>query len=141
MCVLARDSGIVTHESISSAGTQPDGDSQEASLSADGRVIAFETIASNLLTRPTRIGLRHVIVRDRESGQPALSGNGLVPAFTSDAQNIVAGPDANRRETDILLWRLDASTIVRVSVDATGVQPSEGGSHSPSISHDGRTVA
>jgi Tol biopolymer transport system component len=39
------------------------------------------------------------------------------------------------------VWRLEDSTITRVSVDSNGVQPSIGTSHSPSLSHDGELVA
>ena len=47
-----------------------------------------------------------------------MSGNGLALVFTSSAQNLVPGPDANRGQTDVFHWRLDDSTITRVSVDA-----------------------
>ena len=46
--VLDRSTGLITQESIGSDGTDADGDSQAPSLSSDGQVIAFETIASNL---------------------------------------------------------------------------------------------
>ena len=46
--VLDRASGLLTQATHGADGTQPDGDSQAPSLSADGQVIAFETVAPNL---------------------------------------------------------------------------------------------
>jgi Tol biopolymer transport system component len=54
---------------------------------------------------------------------------------------LVSEPDANRRQTDIYLWRLDNATITRISVDGKGVQPAKGASHSASISRDGELIA
>ena len=65
----------------------------------------------------------------------------MAVAFTSAATNLVAGSDTNGTQTDIYLWRLEDSTITRVSVDSNGVQPSIGTSYSPSVSHDGELVA
>jgi Tol biopolymer transport system component len=70
-----------------------------------------------------------------------VSGDGLSVVFTSRARNLVAGADANHDESDILLWRLDDSTITRVSVDNRGAQPSVGYSYSATVSHDGQWVA
>ena len=65
----------------------------------------------------------------------------MTVAFTSAATNLVAGPDRNGSQSDIYLWRLESSTITRVSVDSNGVQPSIGSSYSPSVSRDGELVA
>ena len=155
--VLDRITGAITQESSNADGTTPSGDSSAPRLSADGRVIAFETLAESLLPAQARGPGRRVIVRDRltsgirtpgargvapngETSQPALSGSGLVVAFTSDATNLKE-PDTDRRETEVYLWRLDTDTIERVSVNTDGVQPSSGASHSPSINGDGELVA
>jgi Tol biopolymer transport system component len=157
--VLDRSTGLITQESIGSDGTPADGDSQAPSLSSDGRIIAFETIASNLQRADRRDGTRHVIVRNRwngvlrapqglygkrpngDTGEPVVSADGLVLVFTSDASNLVPEPDANGGQTDVFLWRLDNATITRVSVDSSGRQPTVGASHSPSVSRDGELVA
>jgi len=70
-----------------------------------------------------------------------VAGIGTAVAFTSAATNLVAGPDRNGSQSDIYMWRLEDSTITRVSVDRNGVQPSIGSSYSPSVSHDGELVA
>ena len=156
--VLDRITGAITQESVNADGTPPSGDSAAPRLSADGRVIAFETLAGSLLPGQGSRPGRRVIVRDRltggmrtpgapgvapngETSQPALSGSGLAVAFTSDATNLAKGRDTDEGETEVYLWRLDADTIERVSVNAEGVQPSSGASHSPSINGEGDLVA
>ena len=106
--VLDRITGAITQESINADGTSLSGDSVAPRLSADGRVIAFETLVKSRSGPGKRSG-RRVIVRDRLTGamrtpgapgvgpngdtsQPALSGTGLVVAFTSDATNLVTDP-------------------------------------------------
>jgi Tol biopolymer transport system component len=158
--VLDRSTRLLTQETTSSDGTPADGDSQSPSLSSDGRILAFETVASNLVRHSTPWAQRHVIVRDRQngrlrtphametedaqgggSGQPVVSGNGLVIAFTADATNLVPGPDANGSQPDVYFWLLGTREISRVSVDSHGVQPRAGASHSPTISGDGGLIA
>jgi Tol biopolymer transport system component len=155
--VIDRSSGEITKESVSGDGATSHGDSQAPSLSADGRILAFETIAPDL--PPTGATRRRVIVRDRASGimrtlvsaggtepdggagEPAVSGDGRVVVFTSDATNLVSEPDANGRQTDIYAWQLDNGQITRISVGSDGAQPLVGSSHSPRVSRDGAVVA
>ncbi len=159
---LDRSTGLVTSESVTKERTPLDGDTRAPSLSGDGQVIAFESIASNLISSAARVAhatsLR-VIVRNRltgtlwtpedvhqgtpdgESYQPAVSGNGLAIVFTSNATNLVTEPDANGRKEDIYFRRLAGSATARISVDGNGVQQPIGASHSPSVSHDGERVA
>ena len=155
--VLDGSTGEITKESISDDGTPSQGDSQAPSLSADGRILAFETIAPDLPPRGTT--RRRVIVRDRQngimrtlvsaggaipdggSGEPAVSADGGVVVFSSEATNLVSEPDANGRRPDIYAWQLDSATITRISVDTRGAQPSVGSSHSPRVSRDGAVVA
>ena len=157
--VVDRSTGLTTRESVALDGTAADGDSQGPSISSDGWMIAFETVATNLVPGRTQVGQAHVVVRvrpdgrtrspqgldasapDGETRQPVVSGNGRVLVFTSDADNLVPGPDANGRQTDIYLWRVDDAPITRVSVDSNGTQPPDGASHSPSVSREGELVA
>jgi Tol biopolymer transport system component len=157
--VLDTSTGVITQESINPDDRPPRGDSQSPTLSWDGRIVAFETMASNLHpdnVRPTGL---HIIVRERQDGvlrtpvsvsggapngatsEPAVSGNGGAVAFTSAATNLVSAEDANGQQTDIYLWRLDTDNVIRVSVDSQGTQPALGASHSPRVSHDGGLVA
>ena len=156
---LDRSTGLTTLESIGLDGSPANADSQDPSLSSDGQIIAFQTFASNLVAGDFPMGSGRVVVRDRrngvlrtptsslqeaangESGQPMVAGSGMAVAFTSAATNLVAGPDRNGSQSDIYLWRLEGSTITRVSVDSNGVQSSIGTSYSPSVSRDGELVA
>jgi Tol biopolymer transport system component len=157
--VLDTSTGLITQESVAPDGTTLQGDSEAPSLSADGRVIAFETMASYLPAGKVRPAGLHVIVRERRDGasrtphsaagdapdgstsEPVVSGDGAAVAFTSAATNLVVAEDANGQQTDIYLWHLDTSAIARISVDNNGVQPAKGASHSPRISDDGQLVA
>src|SRR3954452_18550284 len=51
--VLDTTAGQITEESIRPDGTPSNGDSQAPSLSSNGRIIAFETVAGNLGTGDT----------------------------------------------------------------------------------------
>ena len=154
--VLDRSTGMITPESISPDRT-PLGDSRAPNLSPDGRVVTFETLDPPSGNQP--VTGRHVVVRNRQNGvlrtpqsprgeppdgdsfEPVVSENGLTVVFTSSATNLAPALDANGGESDVYLWRLDDSTIVRVSVDSRGVQPPIGASHSPSVSSDGELIA
>ncbi len=111
--------------SVSGAGTQADGHSGTTAISADGRFVAFGSVASNLVSGDTN-GAEDVFVRDRdldgdlvydESGAvstvrvsvssaglegnvggtfPALTSDGRFVAFLSSSTNLVAG-DSNSR--------------------------------------------
>jgi Tol biopolymer transport system component len=98
--------------SVDSSGVQGDNDSSAPSISADGRYVAFWSMASNLVAGDTN-GTWDVFVRDRTAGTtervsldssgaqangpsygPAISADGRWVAFQSFASNLVPG-DAN----------------------------------------------
>ncbi len=150
-------SGDTTRVSIATGGTQADGDSYIyfPSISADGRYVAFESDASNLVAGDTNNG-RDIFVRDRQTNQTTrvsvdssgteadggsyanfISADGRYVAFHSSATNLVSG-DTNGL-SDVFVHDRQTSQTTRVSVDSSGVQ---GGSdaYNPSISTDGRYV-
>lgn len=153
--VLDTASGLTTVVSVGADGEPADGDSEAPTLSADGLIVAFETLATNLTADRAPAGRQRMLVRDRRRGttralrgvlgadpdgdarQPVLSADGRVLAFTSDARNLVADRDANGPLTDVFLWRLEDATVERVSLDSHGRQPSAGASHSPSLNRSG----
>jgi Tol biopolymer transport system component len=125
-------------------------------ISGDGRLIAFVSEASNLVSGDTN-GLPDVFVRDLETGKtelvsltatgapadgasfsPAISRDGNVIAFASNAGNLVPG-DTNGT-VDIFVRDRRAGTTERVSVSAAGLA-GNGPSLSPAISDDGQVVA
>jgi Tol biopolymer transport system component len=57
----------IVRASVDSAGNQANGDSHDVALSADGRFVAFESDATNLVPNDTN-GDRDVFVRDNRTG-------------------------------------------------------------------------
>jgi Tol biopolymer transport system component len=156
--VFIRDleGGTTERVSVDSSGAESDGDSGLAAISGDGRFVAFESVATNLVANDAN-GKRDIFVRDRDSGTTAIasvdsSGNegdgdsraaaissdGRFVAFESAATNLVAG-DTNGKH-DVFVHDRDDGTTVRVSVDSAGDQ-ADGDSFNPSISADGALVA
>lgn len=165
-----RQTGTTTLVSQSSAGAAGNGVSVQASISADGRFIAFASDASNLAAGDTN-GVRDVFLRDVVAGttarvsvssagvqadgssrSPSLNrasgsaNDGRYVAFASDAANLVAG-DTNG-VSDVFVFDRVSSTTVRVSVSSAGAQAVDSsavgfriGSINPSISSSGRYVA
>ncbi|MFO8006949.1 MAG: tectonin domain-containing protein, partial [Candidatus Brocadiia bacterium] len=137
-------------------GAVGDAWSGNPSISADGRYVAFESDATNLVTGDTNAHT-DIFVYDRQadtlerasvdsaenqgngdSSSPDISADGRYVAFHSAASNLVAG-DTNAGK-DIFVRDLQAGTTERVSLQ-TGGGECEGGCYTPSISADGRYVA
>jgi LPXTG-site transpeptidase (sortase) family protein len=147
--------GDITLISVDSSGIQGNGNSLNPSLSGDGRYMAFQSYASNLVPGDMNAS-QDVFVYDRNTGtttrvsvgaggiqgdatsmDPSISSDGRYVAFLSYASNLVAG-DTNGRG-DIFVHDRSTGNTTRVSVDSSGVQ-SGSYSYSPSISADGRYV-
>jgi len=151
--VRDRDTGAVERVSVSSGGTEGNGDSSNPAISSDGRFVAFDSVANNLVVGDTN-ALADVFVRDRQLGttarvsigsegngdsvNPSISAAGTVIAFESAATNLVAG-DTNAA-LDVFVRDLVASTTTRASVGPGGVQ-GNGDSINASISANGLLVA
>jgi len=125
------------------------------SISADGRFVAFDSSASNLVPGDTN-GIQDIFVRDLQaktttrvsvgaggveangiSISPTLSTDGRFVAFSSDATNLV-NADTNGLHDVFVTDRL-AGTTRRASVGAGGVQGNSP-SFGPSVSTDGAHV-
>jgi Tol biopolymer transport system component len=140
-----RVTGTTVRVSVASDGTQGNGDSARAVISGDGRLVAYESTASNLVPGDAKRA-RRVFVRDLaastttqvgEGVRPSISDDGRWVAFNSDAALV---PEDDNHSSDVYVRDLAAGTTARVSVASGGGQ-SKGGSYSPSISADGRLVA
>jgi Tol biopolymer transport system component len=151
-----RATGVTEIVSVDSAGGPANGPSRSASISADGRFVAFESDASNLVAGDGN-GVSDVFVHDRRTGatelvsvasngvqgdaaseHPAISADGNCVTFLSTATTLVAG-DTNGFQ-DAFLRDRQAGTTELVSVDSSGVQ-GDSISVSGSPSSDGRLVA
>jgi Tol biopolymer transport system component len=146
--------------SVDSQGAQGDLASlgQRTSMSADGRLVAFQSRATNLTAGDTN-GVSDVFVHDRLTAQtfrvsssplgavgngasvhPSLSADGRFVVFDSDADNLVAGDTNGNR--DVFVHELATGLTERVSVGPGGQQTSMFGSGQyGSLSADGRFVA
>jgi len=148
--------GDIERVSVASSGSQANGNSEEPSISSDGRFIAFISDATNLVTGDTN-GVADVFVHDMDTGVTervsvasvgtqgnddaftlSLSSNGRFVAFGSLATNLVAG-DTNA-VIDVFVHDRNTGTTVRVSISTAGAQANNE-SLSPAVSSDGRFVA
>jgi Tol biopolymer transport system component len=152
--MLDRQTGTTERVSVNSAGEQANNDSDRAAISADGRFVAFDSSASNLVSGDDD-GAFDVFLRDRQAGttegvsvvavefgntsiSPAISADGRFVAFESWESGLV--PDDTNNSFDIFVRDRVTGTLERVSVDSAGVQGDDW-SLSPAISADGRFVA
>lgn len=156
--VLVRDrqTGLTTRISVSSSSMEGNNDSFSPSISADGRYVAFESYATNLVIGDTNTAT-DIFVRDRQTGQttrvsvasdgtqgnddsssPSISADGQYVAFESWAPNLVTG-DTNG-SLDVFVHGRQTGQTTRVSVSSSGVQGDKD-SCSPSVSADGRFIA
>lgn len=159
--VFRRDrlAGRTELASMNAAGTGPgNGASAGAVMSADGRWIAFESGAGDLVPDDTN-GLSDVFLRDMEESRTMLvsravgvAGGGNGPStvlqitpdgrwvlFESRADNLVTG-DTNAW-TDLFLFDRDAGTVERVSEPPAPEVQSFTYSGSPALSADGQWIA
>jgi Tol biopolymer transport system component len=123
-------------------------------LSADGRYLAFDSLATNLTAAADLNGRSDVFLRDRQTGvtrrvsgfpdreanhhshSAALSGDGRMIAFVSAATNLVDGLDANGIADDVYSLQLTTGETTRAGTGPGGSQFAA--SSSPSLSSDGR---
>ncbi|HEY3305674.1 MAG TPA: hypothetical protein VGL70_19285 [Candidatus Binatia bacterium] len=133
------------------------GHGSRAHMSADGRFVAFDSYATNLVAGDKSQTSR-VLVHDRSTGatkvlnatgggtptngasvSAVLTADGRYVAFASDANNLIPG-DSNLFR-DIFVRDLQTGKTERVSVHTDGTESVNGHSSHPSISADGRYAA
>ena len=151
-----RQTGKTSRISVSSDGTQANWPSFYPAISAEGRYVTFQSIASNLIANDTNEEA-DIFVHDRQSGttsrvsissdslqgnrgsmwSPTISGDGRFVAFWSDAYNLVPG-DTNGL-SDTFIHDRQYGVTSRVSVASDGSQQN-GQSMESTISADGRYV-
>lgn len=148
----------ITRISVDANGVGGNGNSTEPAISADGRYVVFESIATNLVSNDTN-GVQDVFVRDMQtltttrvsvdssgvegdarSRTPQISGDGRYVVFRSSSTNLVDN-DTNGVDDVFLHDRVTGNTS-RVSI-ADGINGDEGNgvSYFPSISPDGGYIA
>ena len=151
-----RRAGTTSLISQSTGGVQANDFSAGAAVSADGRYVAFYSLASNLVPGDTN-GAYDAFVRDRRTGTTsrvslswrgaqtdgdsiarAMTPDGRYIVFQSAASNLVPGDTNDNR--DMFIHDRRTGTISRVSISSRGVQ-ADSYSDYAAISADGRYVA
>jgi Tol biopolymer transport system component len=147
--------GVTIRASVSATGQEADGQTLDAFLSPDGRYVAFESTATNLVPGDTN-GMSDVFVKDlmtdaivrvstdssgaegnRPSRDPSLSDLAGIVCFSSEASNLVPG-DANGYE-DVFVHTMATGITERVSISTAGAQ-AHIGAYESMISSDGLFV-
>lgn len=145
-----------TRVSVASDGAQANAQSGYPRISADGRFVAFDSTASNLVPGDTN-NKPDIFVHDRLTGTTervsvasdgtqgngsnqatAISADGRYVTFYSSSSNLVAD-DTNNIE-DVFIHDRETGTTERVSVSTDGTQ-GDAASLRSSVSADGRYVA
>jgi len=133
-----RATGMTELISVALDGGQPNGPSLFPSVSADGRFVAFESQADDLVPADEN-HYADIFVRDRQLGAtrrvnlapdgseanddslaPWISANGRYVTFTAQATNFV--PNDNNHSRDVFLSDLTTGTISLISVATDGTQ-------------------
>src|SRR5215207_6112787 len=163
--IFVRDqqTGVTTLVSVNAAGTaSANGLSGNAFISADGRFVAFESRATDLVALGDTNNQTDVLVRDLQTGvttlvsvnnagdgsgnaisqAPVISANGRRVVFQSNASNLTLINDTNN-QTDVFVRDLQLGTTILASVNGAGTSSGIGRSSLTSlrvVSDDGRFV-
>jgi len=154
--VVDRTSNTTELVSVSVDNTAAGSGSARPSISADGKVVAFDSTAADLAPVTVGTGFSHVFVRDLvtkktelvsvntsggsgngSSRAAATSADGHAIAFESTASDLVAGDTSNQ---DVFVRDRTAGTTTLASVTPAGL-PGNGPSGQAAIAADGRIVA
>lgn len=157
--VRDRATGTTRRVSVASNGIQGNGDSRFASISQNGRFIAFESDASNLVSGDTN-GRTDIFVYDLltsttkrvsvgsanrqangSSSAPSISADGRFIAFESNASNLPLRVFDTNNQTDIFVYDQSTNSTELVSSTLFGIQSGNSFSLNPSISADGNFIA
>ncbi|MCP9495273.1 MAG: hypothetical protein MSG64_12575 [Pyrinomonadaceae bacterium MAG19_C2-C3] len=150
--VFVRDTvtNTTTLVSTNSAGTATgNATSTDPSISADGRFVAFDSAATDIVMSQGTITGRNVYVRDLQEGRtvfvravsagatagnastvPSISADGRFVAFISSDRTLTSTPDTNSA-LDVFVHDLQTATTTLVSINSAGT--ASGGDISGSI--------
>jgi Tol biopolymer transport system component len=162
LALLASGCSFMARASVARTGGDTNGISEGSSISADGRYVAFESYASDLVAGDGTSGFdgNDIFRRDLLTGTTtrvsvsagggdpdgpsfaffanAISADGQRIAFTSSASNLVA--DDHNTSSDVFVRDLGTNTTTRISAGLAGGDAA-GESTQAEISSSGRYVA
>ena len=149
-----RHTGQTTRVSIGTNGAQGNGPSSGGKISADGRFVAYSSLATSLVAGEAN-AFQDVFVHDRQTGEttlislghdgtpsngdsgwPDISADGRYVVFESGANNL--DPDDTDTRNDVFLHDRQSSQTILIS---TMLEDTSIGGETPSISADGRFTA
>ena len=149
--IFRYDRATASSRSLTAGGNA---DSINASISADGRAVAFESQANNLVLEDANGRTTDIFVYNQQTASielltvggngdsvtPAISADGRFVAFTSQANNLVTsesvpGPDDTNELFNLFVHDRVMGTTELLTADA------DNSSFQPSISANGRFVA
>ena len=146
-----------TRVSTDSSAAEANGGSTQPQISADGRYVAFISLATNLAAGSDTNGGQDIFVKDTQTGdtirvstdsggfnagnassfQPVISADGRYVLFQSQASNLIAS-DTNG-VSDFFLRDTQTAVTTRVSTDSAGTQSAQASQGTgTAISADGR---
>ncbi|WP_455206035.1 PKD domain-containing protein [Kaarinaea lacus] len=147
--------GEMERISVNNFGVEADSNSINSDVSADGRFIVFNSLATNLVNDDSN-QTWDIFRRDRLTGQTkrisisqageqanaaslesVINSDGRYIAFSSVASNLIDS-DTNGAK-DVFLVDNDSGLVQRISVSADGIE-ADADSESPAISADGRYI-
>ncbi|MFO0695327.1 MAG: hypothetical protein U0230_17320 [Polyangiales bacterium] len=155
-----RTAHTTTRVSVSTSGVESNGASREVAISGDGTVVAFDSVAQDLVDGSTETDTRSDVylwiagtttrVSNANAGgatgsgngastHPTLSADGRYVAFSSAATNLLAAIEFYGK-TDIYLLDRTGGTMTRINLDLDPTA-SQGHCYDPSISADGKRIA
>jgi Tol biopolymer transport system component len=159
--IFVRDlqTGTTTMVSINAAGTASTGVSSFGLITDNGRYVAFNSFANNIVTNDTNSS-PDVFLRDLQAGTTRLvsinaagtasakSGGGLIDmtpdgrfiTFSGQAEDLTPHPDGNGLGSDIYVRDTVNNVTSLVTVNTAGTASGNGSSFGGSISADGRYV-
>jgi hypothetical protein len=156
--VFWRDRNTGTTKLISAApsGEEGNGDCYAPAISGDGKSVAFESNANNLIT-DDKNGVKDIFIwhsvtnkiervsvdndgieANEASYEPTVSGDGNSIAFTSTASNI-STTQKGESNNNVFLRDMELNTTIMISVDPSSKKG--GGGSNPSIAYDGKRIA
>ena len=151
-----RNTGTTKLISTTPTGEEGNGDCYAPAISGDGKSVAFESNATNLVS-DDKNGVKDIFIwrsvtnkiervsvgnDDKEANaasyEPSVSGDGNLIAFTSTASNL-SPTEKGTSNNNVFLRDMQLNTTIMISIDPSSKKG--GGGSNASIAYDGKRMA